>query len=73
MARPTVEIREETRPASEWLNAANELSQRVVQMDAREAYARVRAGEYEGTPFSSKLSQLMFLAGEAKPLPHAAE
>lgn len=73
MDRPTVEVREETRTPSEWLAAADALSQRVVHLDARVAYARVRNGEYEGTPFASKLSQLMFLAGEDEPLPRAAE
>jgi hypothetical protein len=73
MPRPTVEVREEIRKPSEWLEAADELSQRVVRLKARDAYARVRDGEYEGTPFASKLSQLMFLAGEDEPLPRAAE
>lgn len=73
MDRPTVEVREETRTQSEWLEAADELSKRVVHLNAKEAYERVRDGAYEGTPFASKLSQLMFLAGEDEPLPRAAE
>lgn len=55
---------EDTRPSHEWLKAAEELSQRVARTDARTAFARVRAGEYEGTPFAAKLRGLMFLAGE---------
>lgn len=73
MSRPTVQFIDDTRTAGEWLRAADELSQRVIHMDARTAYSRVREGEYEGTPFAAELSSLMFLAGEDKPLPHAAE
>jgi hypothetical protein len=73
MARPSVQWIEENRPAHEWLKAADELSQRVAHTDARTAFARVRDGEYEGTPFAAKLRGLMFLAGEDKPLPRAAE
>lgn len=73
MDRPTVEVREETRTPSEWLAEADELSQRVVHLNAKVAYDRVLQGDFEGTPFASKLNQLMFLAGEDEPLPHAAE
>lgn len=69
----TVEVREEIRSPGEWLEKADELSKRVVRLDARIAYERVRQGEFEGTPFASKLSQLMFLAGEEEPIPRAAE
>lgn len=65
-ARPEVYIREETRTRTqaEWLKAAQELSMRATGLDARTAYDCVKDGGWEGTPFSSKLSQLMFLAGE---------
>jgi hypothetical protein len=64
---------DDDRTPGEWMKAAEALAQRVVHTDARTAYGRVCAGEYEGTPFAAELSQLMFLAGEDKPLPHAAE
>lgn len=63
-ARPAAPLREETRTQAEWLEEAQELSLRVTGMDARTAYTYVKDGGWEGTPFSSKLSQLMFLAGE---------
>jgi hypothetical protein len=59
--------------AAEWLSTADELSRRLVHTDARTAWAQVRAGQYEGTPFAAELSQLMFLAGQDDQLPHAAE
>jgi hypothetical protein len=74
MSHPaSVQFVDDTRTSGEWLQAAEALAQRLVHADARTAYARVRAGEYEGTPFAAELSQLMFLAGEDQPLPHAAE
>jgi hypothetical protein len=69
MSHPTVQFIDDTRTAGEWLQAANELSQRVIHIDARTAYSRIRDGEYEGTPFAAELRGLMFLAGEDKPLP----
>lgn len=71
MAQPQFIEIEQT--ATEWLDAADQLSQRLVHTDARTAWAQVCAGQYEGTPFAAKLSQLMFLAGEDEQLPHAAE
>jgi len=56
-------IVEETRTPQEWLQAAEELSQRVVHLSAKEAYERAQQGQFNGTPFAAKLSQLMFLAG----------
>lgn len=70
---PAAQFVDDNRAPGEWLNAAEALSQRVVHTDARTAYRRVRVGEYEGTPFAAELSQLMFLAGEDAPIPHAAE
>jgi len=61
------------RSAADWLQEANTLSQRVLSVDAREAWAKVRAGEYEGTPFAEELWQLMYLAGEYRPTALAAE
>ena len=73
MARSTPQFIEDERQPEEWLQAADALAQRVVQTDARTAWARVCAGDYEGTPFAGKLSQLMFLAGANEPFSHAAE
>lgn len=56
-------IVEETRTPEQWLEEAEELSQRVVRLSAKEAYERAQQGQFNGTPFAAKLSQLMFLAG----------
>lgn len=73
MTRPTVQFTDDKRSPSQWLEAANELAREYVQTDAITAYTRVREGDYEGTPFAAELRSLMFLAGEDKPLPRAAE
>ena len=74
MSQPiSAQFVDDSRAPGEWLKVAEALAQRVLHIDARTAYNRVRDGEYEGTPFAAELSQLMFLAGEDEPLPHAAE
>lgn len=74
MTRPhTNQFVDDNREPREWLQAAEALSREVVHVDARTAYRRVRAGEFEGTAFAAELSQLMWLAGEDSPLPDAAE
>lgn len=73
MAHPTTTFIDQERQPGEWLSAADALAQRVIHTDARTAWARVAAGEFEGTPFAAELSQLMFLAGADEPLSHAAE
>lgn len=57
---------------------AEALARKVLNTSAREAWARVRSGDLEGTLFASKLARLRALAGEGSPtfddhLAHAAE
>jgi len=57
------------------LEAANDLSQEVMHVDATEAWRRLRSGEapqLEGTLFESKLGQMMTLLNDDQ-LPQAAE
>jgi len=52
---------------------AEKLASEVLHTSAREAWARVRHGEFEGTLFASKLARLFFLLGSYEPIPVAAE
>ena len=59
-----IQVIDDERSDEQWLGEANILSRRVTGLDARTAWAFCQLGAYRGTSFQSKLSQLMWLAGE---------
>lgn len=71
MAKAAPQFIETTRPSAELLAEAEALSRRLVGCSADEAWTRVQAGEFQGTPFAARMRQVMFLVEES--IPAAAE